>query len=227
MSHHSGGTGTWDPAWEEVFRRQAWGKYPAEHVVRFVARTWYGAPDRGAVRLLDLGSGPGATTWFAAREGFSVSAVDGSPTAIAQLGDRLAAEGLAADARVGDLSALPWPEEYFDGVIDNASMYANPSSACEQIVGEVRRVLKPGGRFLSASFTDRTWGWGLGRMVEPGGFTDITEGPFAGKGFTSLMGRAQLESLFAKFRNVSVDRLVHTLGGEEHLIEQWIVACER
>ena len=227
MTDERHASGTWDPTWEHVFRSQAWGKYPAEHVVRFVARRWYGAKDRRAVRLLDLGSGPGATTWFAAREGFDVSAVDGSPTAITQLRERLAREALSVDARVGDLASLPWPDAHFDGVIDNASMYANPFEACTRIVAEVRRVLKPGGHFLSASFTDRTWGWGLGRMTEPGGFADIPEGPFAGRGFSLLMGRGQVDELFAEFHSVTVDRLAHTVDGGAHQVEQWIVTCER
>lgn len=217
----------WDPIWEEVFRRQAWGKYPPEHVVRFVARRWYNAEDRKAVTLLDLGSGPGANTWFAAREGFSVSAIDGSATAVSRLLERMARESLAVDARVGDMSSLPWEDCSFDGVIDNASVYANRFADCQRIVSEVYRVLKPGGAFMSASFTDRTWGWGLGTEAEPGGFIDIADGPFAGKGFALMFGRAQIGILFRDFKNVTVDRLSYTVNTEAHTIEMWIVTCEK
>src|SRR5439155_1569888 len=72
--------------------------------------------DRSAVHLLDLGSGPGASTWYMAREGFAVAAIDGSPTAIRQLQTRLGVEGLQADAKVGELIALPWPDGAFEGV---------------------------------------------------------------------------------------------------------------
>ncbi|MEI9897627.1 MAG: hypothetical protein WDN28_28155 [Chthoniobacter sp.] len=51
---------SWDPVWERLFREQEWGKYPPEHVIRFVARNFYKAPDRKQVRLLDLGGGTGA-----------------------------------------------------------------------------------------------------------------------------------------------------------------------
>ena len=227
MNAASNKSAAWDPAWEQVFRSQEWGKYPPEHVVRFVARNWYGVENRHAVALLDLGSGPGANTWFAAREGFSVAAIDGSATAIAQLCARLAVEGLEADARVGDISSLPWPDGYFDGVVDNASVYANRFADCTRILSEVHRVMKPGARFSSALFTDRSWGWGLGRELEPGGFDDITEGPFAGKGFSSLFGRAQINTLFGKFRNVVVDLQSRTVDGGPNAVEMWIVSCEK
>lgn len=213
--------------WDAVYRRQEWGKYPPEHVVRFVARSFYAAPDRKAVRILDLGAGVGASTWFIAREGFSVSAIDGSETAIGKLRERLVGERLEVDARVGDLGELPWPDATFDAVIDNVAMYCNPFAACERIVAGVHRVLKPGGRFLSATFTDRTWGFGSGRAVEPGGFDDISEGPLAGKGFAMFFDRAHLDRLYAPFVDRTTERLSWTLDHEQHLVEMWIVTCRK
>jgi tRNA G46 methylase TrmB len=52
--------------------QQEWGKYPPEHVIRFVARNFYRVPDRKYVHLLEVGCGPGANVWFMAREGFAV-----------------------------------------------------------------------------------------------------------------------------------------------------------
>ncbi|MEP6859981.1 MAG: class I SAM-dependent methyltransferase [Deltaproteobacteria bacterium] len=213
--------------WEATFRSQSWGRYPAEHVVRFVARTFGGPSDRAEVRLLDLGSGPGASTWFMAREGFGVSAIDGSPTAIAQLHERLAAEHLNADARVGDLNALPWADATFDGVVDNAALYCNPLASCHRILEEVQRVLKPGGALLSANFTDRTWGFGLGATVERNGFADVSEGPLAHKGFALFFDRATVDALYARFAEHSVERLAWTLDREQHEIEMWIVQARK
>src|SRR5215467_12346173 len=100
---------SWDAEWERIFRSREWGRYPAEHVVRFVARRFYAAPDRSKVRLLDLGCGAGgASTWYFAREGFDVSAIDGSETAVAKTRRRLGAEGFFADVRTGDVIHLPW-----------------------------------------------------------------------------------------------------------------------
>src|SRR5258705_850256 len=87
---------SFDPVWEEIFRAQEWGRYPDAYVVRFVARNFY-ARERRTVRLLDVGSGPGASTWYMAREGFAVAAIDGSAAALARLEQRLPGGQLATD----------------------------------------------------------------------------------------------------------------------------------
>src|SRR5271156_1950170 len=92
--------GTWDPIWEDIFCSKSWGRYPPEHIIRFIARTFSGVRDRSTIRLLEIGCGPGANIWFMAREGFSVCGIDGSATAIDRAKQRLASEGLMADLRV-------------------------------------------------------------------------------------------------------------------------------
>lgn len=227
MEERTGVPGAWDPTWEQVFRSKEWGKYPPEYVVRFVASRWYGTTHREGVRLLDVGCGPGACAWYMAREGFSVSALDGSATAIRRLEGRLAAEGLRADCRVGDAVSLPWPDATFDGVVDNVCLSSNRLADVRRIASEVLRVLKPGGEFISASLSDRSWGYGLGRGVEFGGFTDAREGPMAGKGFGLYLGRAQLDEVFREFCRFVVDRVTWTLDGMAREVEFWIVLATK
>ena len=57
---------SWDDQWETLFASRAWGRYPPEELVRFVARSFGDAPDRASVRILELGCGPGANVWFLA-----------------------------------------------------------------------------------------------------------------------------------------------------------------
>src|SRR4051812_49166589 len=111
---------SFDRIWEHIHTHQDWGKYPPEHVIRFIARAFYGAPDRSQVRILDVGAGQGACTWYVAREGFFVAAIDCAP-AIEKLKQRLSAERLAVDARAGDAVTLPWESGTFDAAIDNFS----------------------------------------------------------------------------------------------------------
>jgi SAM-dependent methyltransferase len=226
MQEEDGGS-TWDPVWEQIFRSREWGKYPPEHLVRFVAQNFGLVADRGAVRLLDIGCGLGANVWFMAREGFTVSGIDGSITAIQKAQARLASEGLAADLQVGDFARLPWPKDCFDGVVENVSLYANPWTGIQRALREVRRVLKPGALFLSSFFTERTWGYGQSEMVEADGFLAASEGPLAGKGFCLFLRRARVPDLFGDFSSVSVERISRTVASEQHLIEQLVITCRK
>lgn len=217
----------WNPVWEQIFSSREWGKYPPEHVVRFIARNFRGVADRGRVQLLEVGCGPGANVWFMTREGFAVSGIDGSPSAIKQAGERLSGEGLSADLRVGDYTTLPWPAASFDGVVENVSLCCNRWASIQRALQEVRRVLKPGAPFLSSFFTDRTWGYGLGTEVEPYGFLNITEGPIAGTGFCLFLNHARLYELYCDFAGASVERISWTVENERHLIEQFVVNCRK
>ncbi len=218
---------TWDPRWEEIFRNKQWGKYPPEHILRFVARNFYHVSDRTKVRLLEIGCGPGANVWFMAREGFAVSGIDGSETAIRRARQRLTGEGLAADLRVGDFADLPWANASFDGVVENVSLCSNSRNSIERALTEVRRVLKPGGLFLSSFFTERTWGYGTGDLVEPDGFKNLREGPLAGTGFCFFFRRDRVPELFHDFTDVTVERISWTVEGERHLIEQLVITCRK
>lgn len=218
---------SWDPVWERLFREQEWGKYPPEHVIRFVARNFYKAPDRKQVRLLDLGGGTGACTWFMAREGFDVSSIDGSETAVRRAAERFAREGLSGDFRVGDFVELPWPDGYFDGIVDNAAIYSNPFSQCQRAVAEAWRVLKPGGRFLSVSLTNETWGYGLGKEVERNTFRNISAGPLQDRGLALFMDRQQVDELFALFAEVRIEKATWTVDEMRHLVDWWVVESRK
>jgi ubiquinone/menaquinone biosynthesis C-methylase UbiE len=54
--------------------------------------------------------------------------------------------GREADLRVGDAQALDFPDDRFDSVVCTLSLCTIPDDRAA--VAEVRRVLRPGGRFL-------------------------------------------------------------------------------
>jgi ubiquinone/menaquinone biosynthesis C-methylase UbiE len=220
---------SWDPIWEEIYQSQEWGKYPPEYLIRFIARRFYHLKDsdRNNVQILDLGCGTGACSWYIAREGFSVSGIDGSTSAVERASNRLKGEGLSADLKVGDYMSLPWPDNHFDAVVDNVTLYCNRFKECKVAVNEVRRVLKQDGAFLSANFSDRTWGYGAGTEVEPSGFKDISEGPLTGRGFALFLSRSHLDELYRDFKRTSIERLSWTMESMTKEVELWIVTCTK
>ncbi len=66
-----------------LFASEHRAEYPTEELIRFVAGNYCNADPRSAVKFLEIACGPGSgASWYIAREGFSLSGIDGSPTAI-------------------------------------------------------------------------------------------------------------------------------------------------
>jgi len=217
----------WDPIWEEIFSTRTWGKYPPEDLVRFIARNYYGAQDRSLIRVLDLGCGPGACSWYLAREGFSTYGIDGSPTAIDQVRKRLAQEQLHGEFHVGDLVRLPWPDDSFDAAIDIESVTSNTFHVSRQIVAEVWRVLKPNGLLFSISFKAGSWGDGTGRRIEEHTREGITEGPCAGMGVIRFSPEEEIRELHSEFQDLSLEYDIRSVDQMTHIVAQWVITCRK
>ena len=220
---------SWDPTWEQVFRERGWGRYPPEELIRFVARHYFRAPDRKAVRILEIGCGAGANLWFLAREGFSAYGLDGSPTAIEKARARLAEDGLAASLSVGDAlkPGDAFPGTVFDAVLDIGCLVCNRLSEVEAILGEIWRTLRSGGRVFSMMPAEGTWGDGLGRKIEPGTFTEIPEGPFAGLGVCHFFALDEVRRLFSPFADVQTESSVRTLDGMSREVRHWVTEARK
>ncbi|HOY67576.1 MAG TPA: class I SAM-dependent methyltransferase [Candidatus Ozemobacteraceae bacterium] len=218
----------WDPVWEKIFTERAWGSYPSEHLVRFVARRFFPAADRGAVRLLELGCGPGGNLWFMAREGFTVCGIDRSPTALNIARQRLDTEVPAWRGSLieGDLEALPFPDATFNGLIDNEAVYANPFAESCRIYREAWRVLKPGGLLFARLFAAGSWGDGTGTPAGHGAW-HASEGPLAGEGLARFTAECDLPALFAGFELLSREMTTRTVSDRRHEICEWLLEARR
>jgi ubiquinone/menaquinone biosynthesis C-methylase UbiE len=108
-------------------------------------------------RVLDAGCGTGLTALrIAARHpGCAVHGIDISPKMIAAARRNSEEKGLAADFRVGSITALPYPDASFDAVITNIMFHHLDLEEKRKAVSEVARVLVPGGRYISAEFGPR------------------------------------------------------------------------
>lgn len=121
-----------------------------QHIVELVAVT-------GNEQVLDAGCGTGVTALRIAAHcpGCAVHGIDLSLKMVAAARQDAAAQGLTADFRVGSITALPYPDHAFDVVITNIMYHHLDLTEKWQAVAEIARVLKPGGRYVSAEFGPR------------------------------------------------------------------------
>lgn len=221
----------WDAVWEDVFSTRAWGMYPAEDLIRFVARNFYQTPDRAKVKALELGCGPGANLWFLAREGFATYGIDGSETAVKLATQRLDGDCpnwrvLGGEVRVGDFQNLPYEDGYFDFVIDNEAVYCNSFDISHQVYSESARILKKHGLIFIRTFATGCWGEGTGAPLGYNAWK-CAEGPFAGKGYARFSSRGDLDKLLDRFKILSVELLTRTEANGTHSIKEWLVTAQK
>jgi ubiquinone/menaquinone biosynthesis C-methylase UbiE len=112
---------------------------------------------RGDEHLLDAGCGTGLTALRVAAQhpGCAVYGIDISPKMVHVAQRDAERQGLAADFRVGSITHLPYPDGSFDVVITNIMYHHLDLAEKQQAVAEIARVLKPGGRYVSAEFGPR------------------------------------------------------------------------
>jgi ubiquinone/menaquinone biosynthesis C-methylase UbiE len=140
------------PVYDGVFRVLAGRDH--EHFRERVVEL--AAPQAGE-RLLDAGCGTGLTALrMAARfPGCAVHGIDISPRMIAAARRNADRQVLTVDLRIGDITALPFSDASFDAVITNLMFHHLDLEEKRRAVLEIARILRPGGRYISAEFGPR------------------------------------------------------------------------
>jgi ubiquinone/menaquinone biosynthesis C-methylase UbiE len=105
--------------------------------------------------VLDVGCGTGSSAIAAkARVGAAgrVAGIDASPEMIARARRKAGKAGVDADFEVAAIEKLPFPDGAFDVVLSTIMLHHLTGEARQKGLGEIRRVLKPGGRMLAVDF---------------------------------------------------------------------------
>lgn len=97
-------------------------------------------------RLLDLGCGPGRDLKTFSELGHEAIGLDGS-----QRFCDMAREFSACEVWQQDFLKLELPEQYFDGIFANATLFHVPTQELPRVLGELHSSLKPGGALLSSN----------------------------------------------------------------------------
>lgn len=124
-------------SWYDTYRRRH-----SERIAHDLALVRQAAPD--GARVLDCGAVPLLLTAALARAGYRVEGVDVAPD---RFGRAIAEEGLRVAACDLERERLPFDDESFDLVVFN-ELFEHLRLDPIFTVGEVHRVLRPGGRLL-------------------------------------------------------------------------------
>jgi ubiquinone/menaquinone biosynthesis C-methylase UbiE len=105
--------------------------------------------------VLDVGCGTGSLAIAAKRRvgvAGEVCGLDASAPMIARARNKARKAGVEVNFQNGVAESVPFPDGRFDVVLNTVMLHHLPRKARQQCVGEVRRVLKPGGRLLVVEF---------------------------------------------------------------------------
>ncbi|MBN3881467.1 MAG: class I SAM-dependent methyltransferase [Nostoc sp. JL34] len=221
---------TFDPIWEEKYSQGHSQRYPWDAVVSFVFRHYPHHKPRHEVRILEVGCGTGSNLWFAAREGFCVSGIDASHSAVKYAQKRFAEDNLTGDFRTGTFNQLPFENNYFDLVIDRGAITCCGLSVAQQTVAEIRRVLQTGGKFFFNPYSDRHSSYVSGRPGSDGLTLDISAGTLVGVGQICLYGRREVESLLTdawKLLSLQHLEIVEQIQPQYMLHAEWRAISEK
>ena len=133
--------------WEEVFSQETafFGDEPSD----FAKNSLELLRQEAVHDVLELGCGQGRDTFYLARNGLQVTALDYSDTAVAAILKRAATAGLSSmvTAQAHDVRRpLPFPDASFDACYSHMLLCMDLSTAeISFILGEIHRVLRPGG----------------------------------------------------------------------------------
>jgi demethylmenaquinone methyltransferase/2-methoxy-6-polyprenyl-1,4-benzoquinol methylase len=103
----------------------------------------------GAGRLIEIAAGTGWWTQHLARRA-DVTVLDYAPAMLAELGARLRAQGLHAARVRGDAYRLPLAAHSFDCGFSGFWLSHVPYDRLAEFLGELRRVIRPGGQMMVA-----------------------------------------------------------------------------
>ena len=220
---------TTDPVWESLYSQGHRQHYPWDCVVSFVYRHAPRDIPRNQVDVMEIGFGSGSNLWFAAREGFRVSGIDGSETAVNATLTRFAEEGLTGDLRHAEFPHLPFADNSFHLVVDRAATTCVPRQVCRDTILEVRRVLRPSGLYFLNTYSSDHSSASSGQLEENGTRVGITEGTLVDVGGICFYDESQIHEVIGSgWKILNLNHMVsedQVNAGSRHA--EWRVILEK
>ena len=143
----------------EFFERVEAHRYEKEWHIPAAANF---AATRG-LKVLEIGCGMGTDGAQFARAGADYTGIDLTDAAIELARQRFAVSGLSGNFLVSDAENLDFPDESFDLVYSHGVLHHTPD--IEAAIGEIYRVLRPGGRAVIMLYHRGSYNYRVGIRV--------------------------------------------------------------
>lgn len=221
--------------WDDLFKEESnrWNK-PNEYVQLLVN----GLKENfhGITRVLDVGYGAGRHLVYLHQQGFVVSGFEMVPTAEKFAKEKLSCikGGAGVELKTFDMHTLPWPyvASSFEGMLAINVIHHTNHAGFLEIVGEMTRLLVPGGLVLATVASKHNHKYGSGKSIDE--YTYLTESG-AEKGIPhAFFDEQDLRKIFGDKYNLFVLR---EISGEipkadqqfkkQGVLDHWLVYAKR
>lgn len=201
--------------------------WPTDDMIRQVARLGFPKQARSSITCLDIGCGSGPMTWYLAKSGYDVSAIDGSEIAVKTSTRRLMKEGFSASITYGDVCNLPYSADSFNFCVESQCLMCMPMPVARAAIQEIYRVTQKGGYFISRTPSTDCWGCGIGTPAGLNEYRDAQDGPFAGMGTARFLSRNDIGSVYAPFSLICIEQSQISINNMAHIISMWVIVCRK
>lgn len=173
-------------------------------------------------RLLEVGCGPGNNISYLAARGFEAYGVYISPTAIEYAQQRLSHAKLQAQFHSLESNTYPFEDDFFDVVVIWHVLVYNNESSLQQILNEVRRVLKPTGSILANLPTFRDFSVSNGKQITKNSFAlKSIAGNQEGAIVTGAETKEDVALIFSSFDELDIGYSEISIKGTTY--SNWVV----
>jgi ubiquinone/menaquinone biosynthesis C-methylase UbiE len=155
----------------------------------------YGFIKKGQ-NVLEIGSATGVFSFEYEKYDINLTAIDLSPENIKWAKNKAANKNSSIEFQVADVEILPFPDNYFDGILSFSTLRYVPN--IDLALKEIYRVLKPGG-YIIIDFPNKKCPWFGGLKKKVLGREHIFDNHYYWKDIVIMMSKTN-------FKNVKMKR---------------------
>jgi SAM-dependent methyltransferase len=220
-----------DKSWELQYSKgRMLNRYPHDRVVSLTFKYFGNVKDKSKIKVLDLGCGAGNNSWFFAKEGFDVTGIDASETAIEFARKRFESEKLKGRFLTMGFDEVGALNERFDLILDRGSLCTIEWEDLLGVVDSLKNLMHDDSLFFSFFYNTQHPDKGFCKKTKNGRtFYDLEEGVFGGTGRLTFLDEKSVHELFSGYTiielyNFKLEPIIQTQGTHGGMAQYVIVA---